>query len=70
MLMKIIATKIETRNGGMKTAYYKYMGANGKPTLGGKRDAATFDATTAAKVLEQLKTIDGRFTAGGEVVDF
>lgn len=64
----IIATKIETRGGGMRTAYYKYMGTNGKPTLGSKSDAARFDPETAKTVLRQLQTIDARFQAG-ELVD-
>lgn len=64
----IIRTKIEARNGGMRTAYYKYMNSGGKATLGSKNDAANFDAATGRKVLEQLQQIDARF-AQAELVD-
>ena len=57
----IIRTKVERSRGGMRTAYYKYMGANGKATLGGKGDAAVFDAATGATVLKHLQQIDHRF---------
>lgn len=57
----IIKTKVETPGGSVRTAYYKYMGANGKPILGGKNEAANFGPETAAKVLSHLKTIDHRF---------
>lgn len=57
----IIKTKIENSKGGMRTAYYKYMGTNGKPTLGGKNDAAQFPPEQAQVVLKHLQTIDARF---------
>ena len=64
----IIKTKIENRGGAMRTTYYKYMGTNGKPTCGPKNQAAAFSPEMAAKVLEQLKTIDHRFV-DAELVD-
>ena len=57
----IIRTKVETRQGGMKTAYYKHMGSNGRAILGSKTDAASFDPQMAATILSHLKTIDARF---------
>ena len=64
----IIATKVETRSCGMRTAYYKYKGSHGKPTLGSKSDAASFPPEQAKKVLSHLQTIDARF-AQGELID-
>jgi len=58
----IIKTRVENSGGAMRTTYYKYMGANGKPTLGPKNQAASFGPEMAERVLQQLKTIDHRFT--------
>lgn len=58
----IIKVKVDHR-----TKYYKWTSA-GKPILGGKGDAATFAPAQAAKILDQLKTIDARF-AEAELVE-
>lgn len=63
----IIRTKVENSQGGMRTVYYKYTGTNGKPTLGGKSDAARFDEAQAKIVLSHLQQIDNRF-ANAELV--
>lgn len=51
----IIKLKVEHR-----TKYYQHTSA-GKPILGSKSNAASFDEPTAKKVLEHLRTIDARF---------
>ena len=56
----IIKTKVETRTGQIKTAYYKHT-SGGKPVCGSKGDAAHFNKEMAEKVLAQLKVIDHRF---------
>lgn len=63
----IIKTKIESRSGGMRTAYYKHT-SGGKPVCGSKNQAAHFNTEMAKKVLSQLQTIDARF-AEAELVE-
>jgi hypothetical protein len=56
----IIKTKVEGRTGKIRTAYYKYMGLDGRPIFGSKNQAANFDPDTGAMVLKQLREIDHR----------
>lgn len=58
---------IKTRDDNGRTKYYKAT-SNGRALLGSKGDAADFAPELAAKVLEQLKTIDHRF-AEAELVN-
>lgn len=60
----IIKTKVETSKGGLRTAYYKYMGSDGRAVPCGKSDAVRFPLETAEKVLSHLKQINHRFAAG------
>lgn len=56
----IIKTKVEGSPGKIRTAYYKYMGADGRPVFGSKNQATNFDPAMGAKVLAQLREIDHR----------